>query len=136
MSISKLESLLLLLGKVSKMARQTSYEKTQDRITANASLERLRVSVENGGAVLLISADFGKGETDFFKLALATVGDYGRVEISHITWALAKVAGYRLADRKGSWFIGIGGGNFSKFDEIADTLARFYGVPSIRFERV
>lgn len=118
------------------MAKQTSFEKTQDRITALASLESLRGSVEKGEGVLLISADFGKGETDFFKLSFVSNDAHGRVYVSHITWALAKVAGYRLADRKGSWFIGIGGGNFSKFDEIADTLARFYGVASVRWERV
>lgn len=117
------------------MATLTKEQKKQDLEHALAILEVLREGVENGGGVLLISADFGKGLTDYFKVSFASVGDLGRVTISHLTWAIAKVCGYSLRDRNGSWFLAVNGYGFSKFDDIADSLARFYGVASIRWER-
>jgi hypothetical protein len=118
------------------MATEAKQDWVQDLEHAKSILETIRKSVETGEGVFLISADYGKGETDFFKVSFVSVWDLGRVEVSHITWALSKVAGYRLRDRSGFWHVAIGGGNFSKFDEIADTLARFYGVARVRWERV
>lgn len=112
----------------------TATEKRQDREDALAVLEKYRQEVESGNALFLIHAEYGKGETDFFRVQIIYT-DNGKNHLSHLTWHIGKAFGYSLRERTGTrWYLAIRGGNFSKSDEIARTLANFYGVERVRYE--
>jgi hypothetical protein len=113
----------------------TAKEKREDQKIALDILERVREETTSGNALLLISAELGKGETDYLRALLTYTNKDGRTDSAHLTWALAKVFGYSLRERAGYWFIAMGGGGYSKPDEIARALANYYGIERIRYER-
>lgn len=109
-----------------------------------ADLERATWILNNtaehfrAGGLLLVSADYGSGATDYFKLSVAELGAYwnGAQTISHLTWAVAKVFDYSLRDRHGYWHLAIYGGGYSKPDQLARALAGYYGLDRIRYELI
>jgi hypothetical protein len=112
---------------------QTATE--QDKQLALETLERLRDTIETPGALLIISQELGKGETDYYRVAVPGIDHWsGLGTLSNLTWHFGKMFGYTVKERRGYWFLAIRGGNFSKPDEIARTLADFYGVERIRYE--
>lgn len=122
------------LGDNKKMT-MTVKEKREDQKIALDILERVREETTSGNALLLISAELGKGETDYLRALLTYTNKDGRTDSAHLTWALAKVFGYSLRERAGYWFIAMGGGGYSKPDQIARDLANYYGVERVRYER-
>lgn len=118
----------------------TTTEKKQDLAHAQAVLEQYRQEVESGNALFLISTEYGKGETDFLRVQIVYTEhdkekDTSKTNLSHLTWHIGKAFGYSLRERTGTrWYLAIRGGNFSKSDEIARTLANFYGVERVRYE--
>ncbi len=109
-------------------------QRKQDQEHALYILESVRTTLTAPDGLLIISADYGKGMTDYFRVAVQTKTS-GVGYLSHLTWALGKIVnGYTLKDKSGKWFLAISGGNFSKPDDIARTLANFYGVERIRYE--
>jgi hypothetical protein len=115
--------------------KQTTAEKREDEQRARDILEQVREEITSGNALMLISAELGKGETDYLRALLAYTNKDGRTDYAHLTWAIAKLLGYSLRDRAGYWFIAMGGGGYSKPDEIARALANYYGIERIRYER-
>ena len=113
----------------------TATEKQQDQKLALDILEAHRKEITSGEALLLISAEIGKGSTDYFRALLTYQNKEGRTDSAHFTWAIAKALGYSLRDRSGYWYLAIGGGGFSKSDEIARSLANYYGIDRVRYER-
>ena len=114
---------------------KTATEKREDEQRARDILEQVREEITSGNALLLISAELGKGETDYLRALLTYSNKDGRTDYAHLTWAVAKLFGYSLRDRAGYWFIAMGGGGYSKPDEIARALANYYGIERIRYER-
>jgi hypothetical protein len=113
----------------------TTAERKQNQQQALDILENLRDTLTAPSALLIISADLGKGVTDYFRVAVPNVDTYSKQGyLSHLTWAFAIYFGYRLRDKNGYNYLSINGGNFNKPDEIARTLANFYGVERIRYE--
>ncbi len=113
----------------------TTAQRKQDKQQALETLEHLRDTLTAPSALLIISADWGKGVTDYFRIAVPSVDSYSKQGyLSHLTWSFATYFGYRLRDKNGYTHFAITGGNFSKPDEIARTLASFYGVERIRYE--
>ncbi len=108
-------------------------QKQQDTEHALYILEGVRATLTAPDGLLIISADYGKGMTDYFRVAVQTKTT-GTGYLSHLTWAIAKQFGYTLKDKDGRWHLAISGYGFSKSDEIARTLANFYGVERIRYE--
>jgi len=117
------------------MATQTKAEKQQDLDHALDILESVREDLTAPSGLLLISAEWGKSVTDYFRVSTQCVHS-GYAHLSHLTWAIAKVCGYRLRDKNGYWSLAIHGGGFSKPDEIARSLAHHYGVERIAYEIV
>jgi hypothetical protein len=117
------------------MTTQTAAEKREDRQTALDILESVREQITSGNALLLINAELGKGSTDYFRALLTYTNEDGRTDYAHLTWAIAKVFGYTLKDRNGFWCLALGGGGYGKAEAIADSLARYYGIDRVRFER-
>jgi hypothetical protein len=115
--------------------KQTTAEKREDEQRARDILETVREEITSGNALLLISAELGKGETDYLRALLTYSNKDGRTDYAHLTWAVAKLFGYSLRERAGYWFIAMGGGGYSKPDEIARTLASYYGIERVRYER-
>jgi len=115
--------------------KQTTAEKREDEQRARDILETVREEITSGNALLLISAELGKGETDYLRALLTYTNKDGRTDYAHLTWAVAKLFGYSLRDRAGYWFIAMGGGGYSKPDEIARALANYYGIDRVRYER-
>jgi hypothetical protein len=118
-----------------KMTTQTAAEKREDRQTALDILESVREQITNGHALLLINAELGKGTTDYFRALLTYTNKDGRTDYAHLTWAISKVFGYTLKDKNGFWCLAIGGGGFSKSDQIARSLANHYQIDRVRYER-
>lgn len=85
------------------------------------------------GGLLLVSATYGKGLTDYFRLSAVT-SDKEAQTLGHLTWAVAKVFGLSLRDRNGYWALGISGHGYSKPDELARWLANYYAIERIRYE--
>lgn len=113
----------------------TTAERKQNQQQALDTLETLRETLTAPSALLIISADWGKSSTDYFRVAVPSVDTYSKQGyLSHLTWAFAIHFGYRLREKNGRNYFAINGGNFSKPDEIARTLASFYGVERIRYE--
>lgn len=115
--------------------KQTTAEKREDEQRAREILETVREEITSGNALLLISAELGKGETDYLRALLTYTNKDGRTDYAHLTWAVAKLFEYSLRDRAGYWYIAMGGGGYSKPDEIARALANFYGIERVRYER-
>lgn len=115
--------------------KTTKAEKLADLAIAKDHLDHYREDITSGNALVMIAADYGKGLTDYFRVQIFYTGGDQEVRNSHLTWAIAKACGYTLRERNGYHFIAINGGNFSKTGDIADSLARFYGVDRIRFEQ-
>jgi hypothetical protein len=113
----------------------TATYKREDAATALDTLERYREEITNENALLIITAEMGKGETDYFRALLTYTNKDGRTDYAHLTWAIAKLLGYSLRDRGGYWYLAIGGGGYSKTDEIARSLADYYGIERVRYER-
>jgi hypothetical protein len=109
-------------------------QKHADRAHALAILEAHKEVIANGKALVQISTEYGKGTTDYLRVAIFYPNKEGEVIQSHLTWAIAKEMGYSLRDRAGRWYLALNGGGYSKAYEIALSLARFYGVEKIRFE--
>lgn len=107
--------------------------KKQDLEHAEAILNGYAEDFKDGSALLLISQDYGKGLTDYLRVSVASYKD-GKVEAGYLTWAVAKVFGYSLRNRYGAHYLGISGYGYSKADEIARTVARFYGLDRVRYE--
>ena len=114
--------------------KQTTAEKREDQQRARDILEQVRKEITSGNALLLISPELGKGETDYLRALLVYTMEDGRTASYHLTWSIAKLFGYSLRDRAGYWFIAMGGGGYSKPDEIARTLASYYGIDRVRYE--
>lgn len=113
----------------------TKQQKLDDLRHAREILEAHREEISNGNALVLFSAEYGKGLTDYFRVTIAFTRNDGQVTQSHLTWAIAKALGYGLRDRNGYWFVTVSGYGFSKTDQIARDLATFYGIPNVRYER-
>jgi hypothetical protein len=113
----------------------TTAEKKEDQQRARDILEQVREEITSGNALLLISAELGKGETDYLRALLAYTMADGRTSSWNLTWAIAKFFSYSLRERAGYWFIAMGGGGYSKADEIARALASYYGIERVRYER-
>lgn len=111
----------------------TATQKRQDAQMAIDILNNHKEDILENGALLLISQELGKGTTDYFRVTLAYKREH-KINLSHLTWALGVAFGFSLRDRSGRWFLAINGGNFSKSDSIADSLARFYGVERVSYE--
>jgi hypothetical protein len=116
------------------MTTATATDKKQDKAHALAILEAHKEVIANGKALVQISTEYGKGTTDYLRVAIFYPNKEGEVIQSHLTWAIAKEMGYSLRDRAGRWYLALNGGGYSKAYEIALSLARFYGVEKIRFE--
>jgi hypothetical protein len=76
-------------------------EKRENKKAAIETLERVREQITSGNALLLISAEMGAGETDYFRALLTYQNKDGRTDYAHLTWAISEVFGYRLRDRYG-----------------------------------
>lgn len=113
--------------------RLTKTEKVQEREMALDILKNHASDITQGGALLLISQELGKGVTDYYRVTLAYRREY-QINQAHLTWAIGKALGFSLRDRQGYWYLAISGGGFSKPDEIARSLASFYGVERVRYE--
>lgn len=112
----------------------TKLEKKQDQERAREILNAYAPQVQEGSALLIISQDFGKGLTDYLRVALAYNDEKGNIQTAHLTWAVAQIFGYSLRDRNGRHYLAIGGYGYSKADEIARSLAMVYGVARVRYE--
>lgn len=110
-----------------KTEKRHDYEMALDILNNHAS------DVREGGALLLISQEIGKGVTDYYRVSLAYRRNH-EINQAHLTWAIAKALGFSLRDRNGYWHLAISGGGFSKPDEIARSLASFYGLERVRYE--
>ena len=113
----------------------TATEKKQDTARALEILESYRAEITSGNGLILMSAEYGKGATDYFRVLLAYTNKDGRTDYAHLTWAIAQIFRYSLRDRGGYWFLALGGGGYSKTDAIADSLAQYYGIERVRYER-
>jgi hypothetical protein len=111
----------------------TKTEKAQDLKMALDILRNHKNDITQGGALVLISQELGKGMTDYYRVSLAYKRE-NQINQAHLTWAIANALGYSLRDRNTQWYLAINGGNFSKPDEIARALASFYGVERVRYE--
>jgi hypothetical protein len=118
------------------MTATTKNQKLADFNLACDSLEHFKEAFTQNGAMLLISADYGKGTTDYFRVTVAYTNPQGVIQTAHLTWAIAKAMGYSLRNRNGAHYLAINGGGFSKSFEIASSLATLYGVDSIRYELI
>lgn len=110
----------------------TKLEKQQDQKLAKDILDQHANKLENG--LVLISQELGKGMTDYLRVQIVYPDNNGKIITSHLTWAMAKLFGYSLRDRSGYWALAISGGGYSKADELARSLAFFYGVDRVRYE--
>jgi hypothetical protein len=113
----------------------TATDKKADIATALDTLERYREEITSGNALLIITAEIGKGQTDYFRALLTYTNKDGRTDSAHLTWAMAKLFGYSLRDRGGYWYLAIGGGGYSKTDAIAYSLGNYFNIERIRYER-
>jgi hypothetical protein len=111
--------------------------KREDLARAHYLLDTAETGVRehlSAGGLLLVSAHYGKSITDYYRLAIVTL-DGLRIEqrISHLTWAYSQVFGYSLREIAGRDYLAVSGGGFSKPDELADTLARYYGLDRVQY---
>ena len=119
------------------MTTTTAAERAADIERGKWILEELRGHFTSGG-LLLVSANNGTGSTDYFRLiAVQTDSTMASGQsVWHLTWAMSKVFGYAARDRHGWWTLAIGGGGYSKSDQLANDLAGYYGLDRVRYERI
>lgn len=114
----------------------TKQEKIKDLEQALDTLNRLEQDIKDGKSLLLISEEQGKGLTDYLRVTLAHPSCCNGITVSHLTWAIAKAFGYSLRERNGYWYLAISGYGFSKSYEVADSLAKHYGLERIYYETI
>ena len=113
------------------MTTTTKAERAADLERATWILDNMAEHFRAGG-LLLVSADYGTGATDYFRTSAV---EYSHAQtITHLTWAMAKVFDYSLRDKHGYWHLAMGGGGYSKPDQLARDLAGYYGLERIRYE--
>ncbi|MFM5968559.1 MAG: hypothetical protein ACKOQ8_05940 [Micrococcales bacterium] len=117
------------------MTTATKQQKLEDIAHATDILNSVADSVKSGNALLLVSVEYGKGLTDYLRASIVTTRENGEITNSQLTWAIAKKFGYSLRDRNGYYYLAISGYGYSKADEIARDLAKFFGVSRIRYEQ-
>jgi hypothetical protein len=106
-----------------------------------ADIERATQILDNmaehfrAGGLLLVSATYGSGATDYFRTTAITEWNDAQ-GVLHLTWAMAKVFGYSLRDRKGYWYLAISGYGWYKPDQLARDLAGYYGLERVRYETI
>ena len=113
-------------------------ERAADIERATWTLDKLREHF-TGGGLLLVSATYGTGATDYFRATAVTAYEMNTIYTGsqttwNLTWAMSKVFGYSLRDRNGYWHLALAGGGYSKPDELAQTLADYYGLDRVRYE--
>lgn len=113
----------------------TKLETELDIQRSKEILDYYAPQIQDGSALLLISQDVGKGLTDYLRVQLAYTDTDGKTQTAHFTWAVSKLFGYSLRDRNGYYYLAISGYGYSKADEIARSIARFYGVDRVRYEQ-
>lgn len=116
------------------MATATVAERRNDERQATAILEAHKDVIASGKALVQISTEYGKGTTDYLRVAIFYPNKEGETIQSHLTWAIGKYLSYSLRDSAGRWYLAINGGGYSKAYEVALALARFYNVEKIRYE--
>jgi hypothetical protein len=116
-----------------KMTTTTKAQNEQEK--ALEILGNLRDTLSAKNAFLVISQQLGKGDTDYLRVATPRTDNYsGFGYLSDLTWFIGKAFGYRLTEKGGRWFLAVNGGGFSKPNQIARTLANFYGIERVRYE--
>jgi hypothetical protein len=110
-------------------------KKENEMRLAGGYLLALQQHIQNDTALVLISREIGKGLTDYLKISIA-YQENGRVFVSDVTWAYAKVFGYSLRDRHGRYFVAMGGHGYDKAHHVTLGLATFYGVEKVSHEIV
>jgi hypothetical protein len=108
--------------------------KAEDQLRAREILLNYTAEIRDESALVLITQQMGKGETDYLRVQIAYIDKKQEVKTGHLTWAIAQIFGYSLRDINGYHFLAIGGGGYSKSDEIARSLAFFYDVARVRYE--
>jgi hypothetical protein len=109
-------------------------ERAVDLERAKAILDSMATHFHYNG-LLLVSANYGTGTTDYFRVSAVDTLRTNQM-LSNLTWAMSKVFGYSLRDRNGRMYLALNGGNYSKPDELARTLADYYGLDRVRYEIV
>lgn len=116
------------------MATLTKQEKAQDLERAKWIFDAYGEHIKTGKALLLVHQENGKGMTDYLRATLVYTDELGNAGTAHLTWAIAKLLGYSLRDRNGRWYLSVSGYGYSKADELARTLAHYYGIERVRYE--
>lgn len=116
----------------------TAAERATDLERATWTLDKLREHF-TGDGLLLVSATYGTGATDYFRTTAVTAYQMNTIYTGSqttwsLTWAMSKVFGYSLRDRNGRMYLALNGGNYSKPDQLARDLAGYYGLERIRYE--
>lgn len=112
----------------------TKQQKLDDLNLALETLDRAKEHLKGRKSLLLISQEQGKGLTDYLRVALVHPSCCEDLVTSHLTWAIAKAFGYSLRERNGYWYLAISGYGYSKPYEVADSLAKHYGLERIYYE--
>jgi hypothetical protein len=111
-------------------------EKLEKVTNATQQLREWESHIKGDTALIFISETIGKGFTDYYKVHLFFLDEMGRIQRTHLTWAIAQVSGYALKDLGGAWHLAISGGGFDKRYEIARLLEDFYGIAYLRYGRI
>ena len=121
------------------MTTTTAAERAADIERGKWILDELREHFRDDG-LLLVSANYGTGITDYFKVTTIQSNPIMKSgqSVWHLTWAMSKVFGYSLRVQRdyGYWELAIKGGGYSKPDELARSLAGYYGLERVRYELI
>lgn len=114
----------------------TRTEKIADLELSTNVLNCYAEEIKSGNALILVSTEYGQGMTDYLRVSITYTDKAGLTQVASLTWSVGKQFGFRIKTRNGYNILAISGYGYSKANEIALYLARFYGVESVRYELV